>query len=652
MRYSLFILIFLSLSMVSFSVLSQNQFSTSSQRAIKKYRTAMHEYHQGNNNKAISLLERAIRIDSEFIDAYLGIADIYHAMGELQSEIDYYKRAIEIDSSFYPRAFYYLGKAEYQLMQYDKAQEHLSLFLSYNGLKNSYRIGATFYYKSAVFADSAVQNPVAYNPQRLGNGINSQYDEYYPSITADENTLIFTRLLEFERVIRGKRREFKQEDFFVSQKRNDKWGKAQNMSKPINTMMNEGAQTITTDGHAMYFTACNRPDGKGKCDIYYTEKQGNSWQRPKNLGEPINTPAWESQPSISPDGKTLFFISNRPGGIGQLDIWKSERKKDGSWSEPVNLGKPVNTPRKEKSPFIHFDNETLYFASNGHHGIGKLDVYVTEKSDSGAWAEPTNLGYPINTNKKEESMIVNPRGNTVYFSTNRGDTAGTDIYTFSLYKDVRPTPVSYVRGTVYRLATKEKLKAACTLIDVATGDTVMKSESRLPGGNFLMSLPHNRNYVLQVSKKGYLFYSKSFYLEEHTYTEPYQIDVPLKKIKPGAFITLSNIHFEFDSYKLRPESKPALMQLISFMKRHPYVKAKISGHTDSIGTKESNLKLSKQRSQAVADFLIKHQINKKRLITEGYGESQPVAPNSTSEGRAKNRRTEFTIIENNAGKKE
>jgi len=399
------------------------------------------------------------------------------------------------------------------------------------------------------------------------------------------------------------------------------------------------------DGKTMVFAACNREDGKGSCDIYFSRKVGNNWTPAQNMGYPINTSAWESQPSISSDGRTLYFVSNRKGGFGDKDIWMSQLGDDGYWQEPVNLGEDINTKEMDASPFIHADNQTLYFSSTGHLGMGGFDLFVSKRMVDGSFTEPKNLGYPINTFKDEEYLIVNAKGDKAYFSSNRPDSRKRDIYQFELYEDIRPTEVTYVKGIIYDATNSKGLRSTIELIDLSTSKKVITSYSDKKTGKYLICLTTNTNYAFNVSKNGYLFYSENFSLKERTeFTEPYKMDIALSPIETGKSVVMKNIFFDTDSYNIKSESYTELDKLVSFMTLNSGIKVEIGGHTDNVGQKDYNLTLSENRAKSVYDYIVSKGISKERLSYKGYGMTKPIVDNDTLENRAKNRRTEFKII--------
>ncbi|TAL79244.1 MAG: flagellar motor protein MotB, partial [Bacteroidetes bacterium] len=414
---------------------------------------------------------------------------------------------------------------------------------------------------------------------------------------------------------------------------------------PLNTRQNEGAQTLSSNGNYMYFTACDRPGGLGSCDLYFSSFNEGRWSEPVNLGPPVNTSSWESTPSISADGKTLFFSSSRPGGFGGKDLWYTKINDKNSWMTPVNMGKTINTNGDEMSPFIHFDGRTLYFASDGRVGMGGFDIYMTRMIDDSTWTVPQNLGYPINTFNDEMGLIIESGGQKAYYSTIRDKLNGKDIFYFNLYESARPNPVSYLKGKVYDKETGKLLKAEYELINLSTGKITIKSYTDVKG-NFLVCLPSGYNYGINVSKQGYLFYSENFMFEgEHTVQEPFIKRINLNPIKVGEKMQLSNVFYEVDSWQLKNESLNELNNLVNLLSDNGALIMEIGGYTDSTGTAEYNLVLSEKRALSVVNYLISKGIAAERLKYKGYGNTSPKGDNVTAEGRKLNRRTEAKIVE-------
>ena len=616
------------------------QLSSSNRSAVKAYNAGYDKYARRQYAAAITDLNNAVRIDADFIEAHMLMAECFLETNQPQQAKVSFLRCVDIKPDFFPPVYYTLAELEFEADEFEAAHQHLEKFLTFSKQKPALIAKSENLLQKSLFAAQAVKNPVPFQPENLG--LDFEYDQYWPSLSVDEQTLVFTALIPKNPdnpAVTGNRHE----DFFVSDFRDGKWTKPQNLGSPPNTPDNEGAQTITANATQMYFTACNRSDGKGGCDIYHSEKRNGLWTRPRNLGEPINTSAKETQPSVSADGRTLYFVSTRSGGKGGQDIWMSTLNDEGKWSKPVNL-EEINTPGDESSPFIHLDGRTLYFASDGWPGMGQYDLFVTRKDSAGRWSAPKNLGYPINSKYNEEGMIVNARGNRAYYSSDRNDGRTRNIFSFELYPDVRPEPVSYMKGIIYDARNLKPLKALFELIDLSSAEKVVKAYSDSTSGEFLVCIPSGKDYALNIKCKGYLLFSEHFTMTDGTYKEPYLKDIPLKRIQPGEKVILRNIFFDFASARLLNESKAELHQLVQFLYDNPEVKIRITGHTDNVGTQAYNLDLSQNRARAVANYLLSEGVAMTRISYKGMGFSEPVAGNDTEEGRAKNRRTELLIV--------
>ena len=626
----------------SLNIYTQDDAVTKSKAAIKAYNEGIKKYTQNNYNDAIKYLKEAIEADQNFINAYIVLAEAYEDDKQYENAIDAYKKGMEINPSFYSNGYIKEGNLEFKLARYEEAKQSYESYLGLNTKSKRQIEKAEKGIQKSEFAINAINNPVDFKPVNLGPEINTAGDEYWPTLSADEQTLIITRQIKGDAIYGGM-----QEDFFISYKDTKGWSKMKNIGAPINTADNEGAQSISADGRFMVFTACNKKDAVGRCDLYYSKKAGDKWSYPENMKPPVNTRYKETQPSLSADGRTLYFASDRPGGKGQLDLWKTFLDDQGNWSQPTNMGDTINTRYHEMSPYIHQDNQTFYFASDGHLGLGGFDLFISRQDSTGKWGNPENLGYPINTNKDEIGLIVNALGNKAYFSSDRDPFMRKDIYVFDLYNSIQPMEVSYMKGMVFDKETGRRLAAKFELIDLESGNMIYESYSDEETGEFLICLPSDKDYCLNVSKKGYLFFSENFALKGiFEKTEPFIKDVPMQSIKIGESIVLKNIFYETGLFALKKESRVELDKIIKFLHDYPTIKIEISGHTDNVGSLDYNQTLSENRAKSVADYLINSSVTKDRITYIGYGFSQPVDSNDTEEGKALNRRTELKIIEN------
>jgi outer membrane protein OmpA-like peptidoglycan-associated protein len=625
--------------------------STTNKKARELYLEAQQDYSNRNDSKASILLIKAIKKDSLFIEAHLLLANIYNDHGEFKNALIEFQKVVNINPTIYPTAMFNLAGLQMGFGYYSEAAFNLEQFLKSRSAMPNQKIEGQKLLASAKFAENAMKSPVPFDPKNLGAKINTINNEYLPSITADEQTIVYTVMLPRSSSADLSNPNNFQEDFYYGNLIDGKWDLGMSMGSSVNTEGNEGAQSISADGKILFFTACQELDGYpggregfGRCDIFFSRNINGKWSVPKNAGPPISTPYWDSQPCLSPDGSTLYFSSNRPGGKGGLDLWKCSLDDKG-WGKPVNLGDSINTNYNETSPFIHPDNHTFYFSSGGHPGFGKDDLYFSHLNEKGEFSKPVNLGYPINTLGNEISLVVSSNGKTAYYASERKEGyGGLDLYSFELPEKARATTVTYLKGKVFDKKTKGYVQAKFELIDLATSQTIMSSFSDGKSGEFLVCLPVNKNYALNVSKNGYMFYSENFSLKEKNDSKPYLMDIPLQPIDTGTIVELKNIFFETNKFDLKEESKVELQKLMNFLNVNINIRIEISGHTDNVGDKKLNQVLSQNRAKSVYDYLINNGIDKTRLSFRGYGDTKPVVANDTPENKARNRRTEFKVV--------
>lgn len=602
------------------------------------YAQAYEDATSNNYASAFQHLDEALKIDPRFVDVYLSRAGIYSTLKNYPAAVTDYEKGLQMDT-LYARPFL----LQYSIAlagagRFEEALEAINRFLRIPGLnEHSTRAGA---YRKSVYTfaiDYAKKHPgggYLFTPRNMGDSINSPASEYFPSLTIDGGKMIFTRRIDSD------------EDFYESNFVNGQWSKARPLSGKVNTNLNEGAQNISQDGTLLVFTGCNYPEGEGSCDLYYSLKTTSGWSEPRNLGRTINTDLWESSPSLSPDKKDLYFSSSRAGGLGGKDIWVSHRLPNGQWGEPENLGEAINTPADETCPFIHADNQTLYFNSTGHMGYGMADLFVSRKANDSSWTLAQNLGYPINTIDDEGSLIIAADGRTAYYASDRSDSkGGLDIYTFQLREDVAPARTLWVRGKVFDKKTNAGLPSGIELTDIDKRITVSRLQTD-EEGNYLVTLPVGRNYAFTVNRKGYLFYSDNFFLSGGNPDSSFTKDIPLEPIAVGASIVLRNIFFDSRQFDLKPASLTELDKVVALLHENPRLAIQISGHTDNVGQDKDNLVLSNNRAKAVVDYLISKGIAAGRLSFKGFGATKPVADNSSEAGRAQNRRTELSVMGN------
>jgi outer membrane protein OmpA-like peptidoglycan-associated protein len=606
-------------------------------KAVQHYTKALALAQDNHFLEGIQELQEAIKVDKKFEDAFLSMAGMYGELKNYNQSIENYEKARAIDSDYFkdynlPYSMNLAGKGEF-----DKALAAINEFLTIHNLNETSRKSGEYRRNCYSFAIDYQKNKkdtsYKFEPRNLGDSVNSEVSEYYPTVMIDGSKLVFTR-----------RVNNYNEDFYESDWVGDHWTKAKALPGNINTDLNEGAQNISQDGQWLIFTGCNFPDGFGSCDLYISYLTPEGWSAAENLGETINTEFWESAPSLSPDKRDLYFSSRRPGGYGGTDIYVSHRNLSGRWSVPENMGPEINTIGDESAPFIHADNQTLYFTSNGHPGYGGDDLFLSRKGPGGKWSKPENLGYPINTIENEGSLVIAANGKTAYYASDRADShGGLDIYTFELRSDIRPARTLWIKGKVFDIKTQKGLPSSVELTDLSTKE-LLSSVQTDETGNYLITLPVGKDYAFNVNRRGYLFFSENFSISQKQPDSTYNIDIPLQPIEANATIVLKNIFFDVSRYDLQPESQVELDKLVELMKENPTLEIQINGHTDNVGKPADNLTLSENRAKAVVTYLRGKGIDIKRLSFKGWGDSQPVADNHAEAGRALNRRTELKVI--------
>ncbi len=644
---------------VILSVFAQKDLGTKSSKAQKLFLLGKQEMTYRNYEGAKLRFLEAIEKDENFALAYLYLLRVLNKKKKYKEASPYMEKLLTIRNRFpenkkqeYLNELSLLaGKIYFYNGKYEKSYRFLQQFINSERKRFDLILEASKLLEKAEFAKEAIKNPVSFKPYNLGKTVNSPYEDYMPYLTADESMIFFTsRRPDGNQGYYSPSMKAYTEDFYYARKTSDGvWSKAENLGPPINTPENEGAACISQDGKTVLFTGCSRPDGLGSCDIYIANYNGLEWSNPTNL-KVINSPAWDAQPCLAHDNRTVYFVSNRGGGVGGADIWVAYFDAKGNLLNIENLGKNINTPGNEYAPFIHADGKTLYFASDTHPGFGGMDLFVSVKTDSG-WTKPKNLGYPINTSADERNIYINTFGTTAYYNSNREGSLGkNDIFAFKLPETVKPFPTTFVRGFVTDSVSGKPLRAVITIVELnpnsKNSDTVRTVTSDPVTGKFLFTLPLHKDYAMFVTRKGYLFYSKHFSLKNlPDDTKYFDLGVKMLPLKKGASVVLENVFFDTDKADLKPESRSELMKVVTLMQQNPELKIELSGHTDDRASEEYNLQLSKRRAEAVKNFLIEHGIDVKRIVAKGYGETRPRVPNTSEENRALNRRTELKILE-------
>ncbi|GAB4334183.1 MAG: hypothetical protein OHK0038_10990 [Flammeovirgaceae bacterium] len=615
---------------------------TTSKKAEKYYLEAQNMQAGRNFDAAVEAYRKAILADPNYPEANFELAKVYMLFRDYSKAKPYLEKCASLkpDDPRYMET--HLQLAEFSMAEgdYEKAKSYSEKFLSFNPApKYASQISkAKAIIRNCDFSMDAIKKPLNFNPKPLPGNINRFLQQYFPVVSADQNTMIFTGRNGYD------------EDIYECKKDKGYWGEVKAIDA-LNSQFNEGTCSISADGKILIFSACEGSRERatiGSCDLFISKNIGGQWQKPQNMGKVINSNYWESQPALSADGRSLFFVSDRPGGKGKKDIWMSHLDEKGDWTTPVNLGDNINTAGDEISPFLHVNNNTLFFSSDGYPGFGGYDIYKSEQKNK-VWEKPINLGYPINNFRDQVSFFVTADGKTAYYSneeSQENNIVTSIIHTSNVPEEIAPMRKSgYVKGIVKDAKTQQPLQAKIELRDVETEELISTLNSDQKNGEYLIVLTEGAEYALHVSQKGYMLKSLNFNYKDNSKGEGIVLDVALEPIATGTKISLNNIFFERSSYALLDKSKTELNKVVQFLQTHPEVRIEISGHTDNVGDMTANMQLSRMRAEAVMDFLIKNGgIDKKRIEAKGYGETQPIAPNDTEENKAKNRRIEFKIL--------
>ncbi len=585
--------------------------------------------------------------------------------------ISYFEKSYQLNPFEFKDIKYQLAKA-YQLnFEFDKALTLLNEYkqsLSPEDLaKNSGKIEKRI--QECKNGKELVKSPARVYIDNLGPVVNSVYPEYSPLINADESVLFFTSRR--NNTTGGKKDESEEyfEDIYITEKGPNGWTTPKNPPSPLNGNYHDATVGLSPDGQTLL---TYKSENFG--DIYICNLNGTNWTAPKKIKGSINTKNHETSASISYDGKTLYFVSNRPGGYGEHDIYISKLDNKGEWGEVTNLGSVINTQYDEKSVFIHPDGKTLYFSSKGHNTMGGLDIFKSTY-DGTKWSEPVNIGYPINTPDDDVFFSISASGVHGYYSSVKPEGyGGQDLYVITFLGPEKPlinnnednllasiaqpvneiviekpveikeNLVTILKGIVMDEATGAPLGASIEVVDNTLNEPIATYASNSATGKYLISLPSGKNYGISVKAPNYLFYSENINIPPSTSYREVEKNIKLKKLEIGSSVILNNIFFDFNKYSLRSESLPELDRLLKFMNEYPTVKIEISGHTDNVGSSNYNKTLSENRARAVVDYLISKGIKADRMVAIGFGFEKPIATNDTEEGRQMNRRTEFKIV--------
>jgi len=624
---------------------------------------------------AIPLYLNAYKLNpnNDVLNYHLGKAYLYSNFKD--KAIEYLVKAVQLNPQVAPDINLYLGMGFHIDMQWDKAIEAFNKHLAIlhpkddTGIREDIQLAI----KQCNFGKEIANKPIRVKIDNVGEGVNSHFADYSPVINADESVMLFT----------SKRPETTGggidplinehfEDIYISERVNGVWGKAKNMGTNVNTEGHNSNCGLSADGQKfLIYKDVNRGD------VFVSELDGTEWSKPERLSKNINTDFHESSSCFTPDGNTIYFVSDKPeGGLGGRDIYTSTKDSKGRWGEAVNIGSVINTSLDEEGVFLHPDGKTLYFSSKGHSSMGGYDVFKSVYDNAtSSWSEPVNIGYPVNTTDDDVFFTVSASGKHAYYSSIRpGGFGETDVYRITFLGEekrmlmetednliaslsesikeevstnkleIQEAQLTLLKGMIFDDQTNKPISATIEIIDNEKNEVIASFKSNSVTGKYLVSMPAGKNYGISVHKDDYLFHSENFDLPKTAEYNEVTKDIKLKNIAVGNSIVLKNIFFDFNKSTLRKESENEIQQLTKLLTDVPTMKIEISGHTDNRGSDEYNKNLSNQRAKAVYDRLIEKGINPSRLTFIGFGEEKPIANNDTEEGRQLNRRTEFKVL--------
>lgn len=631
----------------------------------------------------IEALRKAVEQDPECAEAHywLGLELLRSAISRgssFNTASDEIAEAVRICPAFHFDPYYFLGAIALGKKDYAKAVEYYKKYYEISGshmdpLDDELEAEIKLDYEFAKFFEDAYANPVPFNPQPVV-GVCTELDEFLPLITPDNEHMLVTRQYKLESEVKQTSFTSATETFIQKFIESDRSPTGFSEGRPLPSPFNEnndwnyGGSSITIDNKHLYITIC-KPNIKGykNCDIYtsdliygYNPKNGQTeyhWSKLENLGDSINTKdGWEAQPSISSDGQTLYFATARENSKG-LDIFYSEKRKDGSWSGAKTLGDVINTEFNDKTPYMHSDSKTLYFASDGHLGFGGFDVFLSRQNDDGSWSKPMNIGYPINTEQDEVAFVVSTDGRRVFYSgKDPKNPMSIDIFNFELYKEARPEKVVFVKGNL-KDETGNAPKNATIELKTMESKNITKVNVDATDGGYaaVIRVKEDENVVLNVKADNMAFQSKLIETkpesqgvrmseEDESKSTIQNFDFEVAEVKTGGVYKINDIFYATNSADISTKSKIILDEFVSYLVENKSIKIAIHGHTDNVGKPEANLALSTDRAFSVKQYLESKGIAGNRISYEGFGSQKPTATNETAEGRGMNRRTEFVIL--------
>ncbi len=668
MKYISFLILFFPIFLFS-----QEECELPDNNKVKKlYEKAMDRKKTKDSKKRLAFMKEAIEEDETCVPCYWELAKrsyskAKYAGGSYDKAIEYYQQVENLCPTYHSDLYYYLGLINFQIDNSKDAEKYFKKFIEFRD-QDDKKFGKNYESKLNAakkvlpelnFKNTFFNNPVPFSPSLVEN-VSTTGEEYLPMISADDENLFYTRV--YMKKGLGDIVSTRVEELVISKRNSakEKFDDGTALPKPFNIGQNYGGVSISINNKELYLCACEKVKGYNNCDIFVSnyeyiqdEKTGKyyyKWSELQNLGSAINgETTWEAQPSISADGKTLYFATSRPTSEG-IDIYYSKRGEDGEWSKARSIGSTINSSGNDKAPFMHTDSRTMYFASQiqgDRRGAGDYDIFFSKQDDNGKWSKPKNLGYPINSAKAEDGLIVNITGETAYFSSGgiKGGVGGKDIYSFELPEEAKPEKVVLMKG---KLTDKEGKPVSDAKLTLNYDDESKNKEVDISSddGNFAVAINMEKDekVIVNLKKEGAAYQSRLIKEEDADGGVIKGKNIEVKELETGQGFEINDIKFATNSDELSNNAKFILDNFMLYLKANPSIKFKVVGHTDNVGNDSENQKLSANRAKSVKEYLILKGIKSTRIASEGKGETQPKVPNTTEANKQINRRTEIVVI--------
>jgi outer membrane protein OmpA-like peptidoglycan-associated protein len=607
---------------------SSNLLTAQDQKLIKR---ADALFAENNFPGALKIYEQAIEEAKE--DPYLNhqIAQCFLNSSPKTKSLQFAFNAVKFSEKPTNDMYFSLARAYHLNHEFDKAIDAYQKSDPGNANKKT----ISKFTKECQFGKRFLSEPVKVKITNAGKFINTYNQEYLPYITADLSKMYFTSRRADSKGGKKAPDGLFFEDIYFSSNKGGAWQEAENIGPPLNSDGHDACIGISPDGQLMFVYK-----GENGGDIFTSELKGDKWSKPEPMS--VNTEFFETSACISPDGRTLFFTRAMQFNANR-DIYICSRNVSGNWTKPKKVP-TINTEFDEDAPFIHPDGKTLYFSSKGHSSMGGYDVFKSTMRPDGSFSEPVNLGYPINTASDDIYFVLSADGKIGFYSSDReGGFGKQDIYSIRMPVNEKAPELALLKGTVKDQNSSKALETQITISDNKTGETLALFNSNSATGEYLVSLPSGKNYNIAIEKEGYVFYSENVFLSDKEGYKEFRKDIKLAPLVSGATVVLKNIFFDSGKHELKAESTTELKRLAKLLEENPKLSIEIAGHTDNTGNDQANIALSETRAVEVMKFLTRLGIPSTRLSAKGYGSSQALDTNDTAEGRQNNRRTEFKI---------